>query len=231
MIRFGFVLVACIFSLALSIFFIISAEYYDYDDYDDNDDNQNDHDDGHGVGIGTAVAVYFVLILTIVLRASWRTRRQGVVAVPTVENDELGRGRAEQEITNRLPPAYSPRPFQDNTQNYPVGPPPVYSSTPTINLNETTDSVQRNQSQSAGASGDIGDITTMVPPPAYSPTNPDGSADSAQTNQTQRAGSTGNVEEMNGVPQGTTMVPPPAYSPTNPDGSADSAQTNQTQRV
>ena len=194
---------------ALSMFFIISA-------------SRSSSGLGVGGSIGIAVAVIFVVILKVALLASWCARRQGVVvvrrritsvAVPLLENDELGRERAEQEITNRLPLAYSPRPFQDNTQNYPVGPPPVYPLTPTINPNETTDSAQRNQSQSAGESGDTGDITTMVPPPAYSPTNPDGSADSAQTNQTQRAGSTDNVEEMNGVPQGTTMGPPSTHPP------------------
>ena len=174
-----------------------------------------------GGSIGIAVAVIIVVLLKIGLWTWWCTRRQRVaghrstmcVAVPIELNAELRPERAEQGIPNRLPPAYSPRPFQDNTQNHPVGPPPVYSLTPTINPNETTDSVQRNQSQSAGESGNIGDITTMVPPPAYSPTNPDGSGDLAQTNQTHRAGSTDNVEEMNGVPQGTTMGPPSTHPP------------------
>ncbi len=196
---------------ALSMLFIISAEYHGYG-------RSSRLSSGLGVGgtIGIVVAVIIVALLKITLWTWWCTRRQPVVvrrsitcvAVPIELNAELRPERAEQGIPNRLPPAYSPRPFQDNTQNHPVGPPPVYSLTPTINPNETTDLVQRNQSQSAGESGDTGDITTMVPPPAYSPTNPDGSADSAQTNQTQRAGSTGNVEETNGVPQGTTMGPP-----------------------
>ncbi len=187
-----------------------------------------------GGTIGIAVAVIIVVLLKIGLWIWWCTRRQRVavhrsttcVAVPIELNAELRPERAEQGIPNRLPPAYSPRPFQDNTQNHPVGPPPVYSLTPTINPNETTDSVQRNQSQSAGESVNTGDITTMVPPPAYSPTNPDGSADSAQTNQTQRAGSTDNVEEMNGVPQGTTMGPPS----TNPPKPAASTLENTTRQ-
>ncbi len=224
------------FMFALFMFFIISAEYHHYDDYDYERSSRSSSGLSVGGSIGIAVAVIFVVILKVALLASWCARRQGVVvvrrritsvAVPLLENDELGRERAEQEITNRLPLAYSPRPFQDNTQNYPVGPPPVYPSTTTINPNETTDSVQRNQSQSAGESGNIGDITTMVPPPAYSPTNPDGSADLAQTyNQTQRAGSTDNVEETNGVPQGTTMGPPSTHPP-NPAASTLENTTRQ----
>ena len=187
-----------------------------------------------GGSIGVAVGVIFLVILKLALWASWRARRQrGViivrrrvtcVAVPIVENDELQREheRAAQGIPDRPPPAYSPRPFESNTPSPPVGPPPEYSAT---NQNVNTNSVQTDQTQTAGDNGNTEEIngvpqgSTMVPPPAYSPnraTNPNENS-SVQTDQTQRAGVTaGNTEEINGVPQGNTIIPPSITSPSPP---------------
>ena len=187
--------------------------------------NGHDYDYGLGVGpaIGIAVAAIFVVTLTLSLFVCYYgRRRQGMIRVqrhimclrvPLIENDQLQleQERGEPRIPARLPPAYSPRPFQDNTLE---GPPPVYTPTPTTNSNATTESAQTH-----GARDNTPHVQgvqpgdTAVAPPAYQ-TNCEANTDqnlntemnanteqNTTTAQTQAAaGMTGNADQANGVP-------------------------------
>ena len=104
---------------------------------------------GHIHGIRFAIAFVAVIggILKLACFASWYSRRQRVLvvrrllkceAVPIVNEDELQREDERAMEPDRPPPAYSPLPFEDNTEEAPTGPPPVYSRNPPSNESENT---------------------------------------------------------------------------------------------
>ena len=95
-------------------------------------------------------------------------RRTTCVRVPILEDDEVQREqeRAEQVIPARQPPAYHPRPFQDNPENPALEPAPAYTPTSRINPNQASSSAgsagnNHNTNNIDGAQQDY----RMVPPP------------------------------------------------------------------
>ena len=182
------------------------------------------------------------MILKLAFWVSWCARRERVVvvrrritcvAVPIVNHNELQEEHERAMQPDRPPPAYSPRPFQDNTHSNgepPSGPPPEYSLNLPTNENEDANSTEIAQNQRSGATGEVNSVPQdHIPPPAYSANsapNADQNPTSGPTDQTQSAGEVGTTDETNSVPPGNTITSPVASS-SSPVGNLSQNNTGQ----
>ena len=202
-------------------------ENVNYDEYyEDSDSSGSNLGTGAIVGIVIAAAVLGIIIRFLLRYYYCRRervivvhRRTTCVRVPLLEDDEVQREqeRAEQVIPARQPPAYHPRPFQDNRENPALEPAPAYTSTSRINPNQTS-RINPNQTtssaQSVGNNRNTNNVDgahqdhRMVPPPEVSQRHSASSGQSTNSVQTyQTQGVTNNAKQTSGVPQGSLGVP------------------------
>ena len=217
--------------LSISPSFNSDDPIYDNNDYDNDYGSSHSSSSGMSAGayVGIVIAGVFLVILKLAVWVSWCSRRRRVVvvrrrvtcvAVPIVNQDELQREHERAMQPDRPPPAYSPRPFEDNTEEAPTGPPPVYSRSPPSNENENINSSETAQNQTSGESGNAEGVTNVaqdpIPPPAYSPSPAVNMGQTPISGQAQRAGVVGTINQPHGTinqPHGTINQPhgaPPA---------------------
>ena len=222
--------------------------------YDNNYDYGSSDSSSSGLSAGAYVGIVIAGVLLVILKlavwVSWCSRRRRVVVVrrrvtcvtvPIVNHDELQREHERAMQRDRPPPAYSPRPFEDNPEEPPTGPPPVYSRNPPSNENENINSSETAQNQRSEESGNAEGVTNVpqepIPPPAYSPTpavNMGQTPISGQAGQAQRAEVIGTINQPHGTinqphgapPAGNTITPSRAFSQ-QPPGNLLLANTGQ----
>ena len=222
--------------------------------YDNNYDYGSSDSSSSGLSAGAYVGIVIAGVLLVILKlavwVSWCSRRRRVVvvrrrvtcvAVPIVNQDELQHEHERAMQPDRPPPAYSPRPFEDNSEEPPTGPPPVYSRNPPSNENENINSSETAQNQRSEESGNAEGVTNVpqdpVPPPAYSPTPAVNMGQTPISDQAQRAGVVGTINQPHGAPPaGNTITPSRAFSQQPPGNllldntGQNPSQMNPTQR-
>ena len=187
-----------------------------------------------GAYVGIVIGGVLLVILKLAVWVSWCSRRRRVVvvrrrvtcvAVPIVNEDELQREHERAMEPDRPPPAYSPRPFEDNTAEPPTGPPPVYSRNPPSNENENINSSETAQNQrSAAPHGTINQPHGTINQPHGTINQPHGTINQPHGTINQPHGT---INQPHGaLPAGNTTTPSRAFSQ-QPPGNLLMANTGQ----